>query len=321
MGVNGLYFRQTIPTENRNTAFPNEPPVPNSPDSDMKEIESASVLCMKDSSSSELLKEINDKYKKMSLFPIAIVLSIICLILVAAATMPLWLKTALLSLCLVGAISARYRDKLAKTTVILYDMDSATEESYKKLYETFEILRACKRVWHVEASGRVKDRKYHAGASKLLQRTVISLNYDSLPLIKTNVQIPVISVGRQKLALFPDRVLVAESSAVGAIPYSSLEINLSTTRFIEDGSVPSDSKIVDYTWQYVNKSGGPDRRFKNNRRLPIALYEELHFNSSSGLNELIQLSKTDVSSAFKGSIIKMSSLSLTEQNPNDTNAV
>ena len=28
----------------------------------------------------------------------------------------------------------------------------------------------------------------------------------------------------------------------------------------------------DYTWQYANKSGGPDRRFNNNRQLPICLY-------------------------------------------------
>jgi hypothetical protein len=36
-----------------------------------------------------------------------------------------------------------------------------------------------------------------------------------------------------------------------------------TTRFIEDGPVP------DTTWRFVNKNGTPDRRFDNNRRLPV----------------------------------------------------
>jgi len=28
-----------------------------------------------------------------------------------------------------------------------------------------------------------------------------------------------------------------------------------------------------YTWKYVNKKGDPDKRFKDNRKIPIVLYE------------------------------------------------
>lgn len=81
---------------------------------------------------------------------------------------------------------------------------------------------------------------------------------------------------------------------VGAVPYSTLKVEISPSRFIESELVPSDAKVVGQTWKYVNKDGGPDRRFKDNRKIPIALYEELHFSSPSGLNEVLQLSQTGV---------------------------
>jgi hypothetical protein len=98
-------------------------------------------------------------------------------------------------------------------------------------------------------------------------------------------------VGRQILYFFPDRILVFGPNGVGAVGYRDLNVTIYPQRFIEDGGVPADAQVVDYTWQYVNKTGGPDRRFKNNRQLPVCLYEELHFTSASGLNEVIQLSR------------------------------
>ena len=47
-----------------------------------------------------------------------------------------------------------------------------------------------------------------------------------------------------------------EPAAVGAVPYLDLRIRRATTRFVEDGIVPSDSQVVDRTWKYVNKKGG-----------------------------------------------------------------
>ena len=65
--------------------------------------------------------------------------------------------------------------------------------------------------------------------------------------------------------------------------------------------------MVDRTWRYVNKRGGPDRRFKDNRELPIALYEEITFTSESGLNEVVQVSQTGLGSAVAQSLEAMKS--------------
>lgn len=42
-----------------------------------------------------------------------------------------------------------------------------------------------------------------------------------------------------------------------------------SARFIEEETPPADAAVVDQTWRQVNRKGGPDRRFNNNRELPI----------------------------------------------------
>jgi hypothetical protein len=73
--------------------------------------------------------------------------------------------------------------------------------------------------------------------------------------------------------------------------YKSANFAIGRTNFVEDEKVPSDAKVVGQTWRYVNKRGGPDKRFKDNRQIPIAEYETVHFASDTGLNELIHISK------------------------------
>lgn len=84
----------------------------------------------------------------------------------------------------------------------------------------------------------------------------------------------------------------------GAIGYSNLQISQGFTRFIEEESVPFDAVIVDRTWRFLNKSGGPDRRFSNNRQLPILQLGVLALMSSSGLNIQLNPSNSQLSVTF-----------------------
>src|SRR5205823_2099909 len=106
--------------------------------------------------------------------------------------------------------------------------------------------------------------------------------------VKTNVAIPFIPLGEKTLYFFPERVLVFAANGVGAVSYDHLSIVARTSRFIENEALPRDAQVIDHTWQYVNKGGGPDRRFNNNRQIPICLYEELCLSSPTGLNQLMQ---------------------------------
>jgi hypothetical protein len=185
---------------------------------------------------------------------------------------------------------AYYRDTFAKTTVILYDFEPEFQKAIERFYAAFEHMNRNEAIWHIEAAGQVNDRKYHAGASALVQRRKITLKISNPPFVKTNVQTPCIPVGRQMLYFFPDKLLIFESNGIGAVSYENLRIEIKNERFIEEEKLPSDAQVVDTTWKFVNKKGGPDRRFRNNRQLPIALYEGVHFSSDTGLNEKIMLS-------------------------------
>lgn len=85
---------------------------------------------------------------------------------------------------------------------------------------------------------------------------------------------------------------------------------------IEHESVPTDAPVVGSTWQYVNKSGGPDRRFNNNRQLPILQYGELHLTSSTGLNEVIQVSNPKAPEYFALGIRGLAASLTAEATPN-----
>jgi hypothetical protein len=138
-------------------------------------------------------------------------------------------------------------------------------------------------------------------------------------MVKANIDVPLIPAGRQMLAFMPDRLLVFDNVGVGAIGYQELRIECAETRFIEDEALAGDATVVGKTWQYVNKKGGPDRRFKNNRELPICIYDQVSISSSSGVNEIIQLSRRGVSNAFAAAVSGMVKLQATEaKQPPDT---
>jgi hypothetical protein len=163
-------------------------------------------------------------------------------------------------------------------------------------------MARCGAVWHVTAQGDVYDPKYHAGAGQIINRRRLSIGYRNPPYVKTNLSVPLLPFGEKSLYLLPDRILVYAPNGVGAVNYDDLTLSANPTRFIESGSVPRDAKIVDRTWRYVNKGGGPDRRFNNNHEIPICEYEELEIASETGIREIIQLSRLGTSTGLESAI-------------------
>jgi hypothetical protein len=158
-------------------------------------------------------------------------------------------------------------------------------------------LVSAQRLWHVEASGATADPKRHAGASSTIQRTPLRPFYAEPPGVRTNLSIPALPLGQRTLYLLPDHVLIFRGSTVGAVGYDQLQCAATALRFIEEQAVPSDAAVVGSSWKYVNKDGGPDRRFANNRELPIVEYGQLRL-SAAGLNELIEASNPQAPARF-----------------------
>lgn len=318
IGRGGLYYRKTLspgseagrPTKPRpsfeDTQLFEIPPATHEP---LREIDSGEIRQMVDSSSKELVSELNSKRKRIRLWPGMAAVAVVAFIVVANQPLPPWSSFVALGMGVALTLITYYKDILGKTTVMVYDIESDFLSVIEQLHSAFDGMKGCRASWHLEAEGRVKDSKYHAGASHLVRRKNIVLTLKHPPFVKTNVATPSIPVGTQTLYFFPDKVLVFEPNGVGAVSYENLNVDISHTRFIEDGSVPKDAEIVDRTWKYVNKRGGPDKRFKDNRQLPVVRYEEVHFSSITGLNERIQLSCTGRSSGFEQAIKNVGKIS------------
>lgn len=326
MGRGGLYFRRSLdPAGTARLPRPTQPSrePPNSSAGTvgpMQEIESGSVLDMTDSSADELISEINSKLRKMKLLPFVLGATGATTVGLAANAAPGW---AFVLTWVIGAavsVWAYFRDDLRTSVVVMYDFDRAMEEAYSNIHAAFDEIMQCAAIWHIPTAGDVLDRKYHAGASRVVTRRRIKPAMGQPKPLKTNIQVPVLEAGKQRLAFMPERLLVFESRSVGAVPYSSLTIEVDSSGFVEEERVPKDSDIVDHTWRYVNKKGGPDRRFKDNPRLPIALYEDIHLVSKSGLNEQFKASKVGTGSRLRDAITRAGNLLSSVNDPNDLKA-
>ncbi|BCB91184.1 DUF4236 domain-containing protein [Phytohabitans suffuscus] len=100
----------------------------------------------------------------------------------------------------------------------------------------------------------------------------------------------------------PDRALLRQGSEYAELPYDSLRVSAAPQRFVESGAVPRDSRVVDTTWQYANVRGGPDRRFKNNRQLPVMLYGRLTLHTPAGFYMAWDFSRPEAADALADAI-------------------
>ena len=307
MGRGGLYYRQTLSSPTSRTPNFDQPIVdvsvehPNT-HGPMNAIGSGCVTGMVDTNSASLLSEIDRKRQHIVWWPFMLITTLILGVVLVAAKVTMWLTLPCILFLLIAIVFVHQYDQLKKSVVLMYELDGPNLESYQNLFAAVNELARCGCVWHVTAQGQVYDPKYHAGAGHLINRRRLSVSYRNPPYVKTNLSVPYLPFGQHSMYLLPDRVLVYAPNGVGAVDYESLKLFASPTRFIEEGTVPHDAKVVDHTWRYVNKNGGPDRRFNNNRQIPICQYEELQITSPTGVSEMLQLSRLGVSAHLESAI-------------------
>jgi len=286
MGANGIYYKKTLNgRNNRPSSQPSISPEPGQ-NYNFQDIESSDVANLVDASSEELLKEINEKNRKVRFSVLWTIISVVLMLFNPALILLLLLLPVFI-----------YVDKRRKNVVLVYDIESENEEKLQKFYESFNELINARKKWHipsVAALNTTYDKKTNAGAANLVKRSEIRIDFSAPPYFVTNVKVPRIPVGKQTLYFFPDKVLVFEKKRVGCVNYKDLRVRYSNVRFIEESKVPSDTRVVGRTWKYVNKNGGPDKRYSDNPELPIVEYSRINFFSDTGLNEIIQLSKPDI---------------------------
>ncbi|EDM77970.1 hypothetical protein PPSIR1_19214 [Plesiocystis pacifica SIR-1] len=169
-----------------------------------------------------------------------------------------------------------------------------------------QALASARGLWHIHHSVKTSDWKRNAGADTLLRRTSTRSAVGSLAGIVLDIEAWSVPVGPQQLLWLPDRLLIWDGRSLAGVPYDSLQAEATATRFIENGRVPKDARVVDKTWQFTNKRGGPDRRFKNNRQLPVVAYGRLALRTTSGLCIDLQTSTVEAATAAASAVQALS---------------
>jgi hypothetical protein len=279
-------------------------PVPETPspgDVVLSDVSGATTIQMAKVGSSELVTQLNDAARSPLFWPWCLVLTIALMVLspwvlLAGAPLTVWLF---------------WKDRVRRTVVAFYDVQGTEAARFQQLVDSFEQARAAQRAWQVIASGAVTtthQHKVNAGASSLVKRLPLTRGIGGPRDLSSNIAVPSLATPRRSVYLLPDRVLIRDGRHYGDIAYRNLRAEANPQRFIEDSAVPSDSVVLGHTWQYVNVKGGPDRRFKNNRQLPILQYGRLTLTGNGTYSAIFDFSTPQASSALEKSLRTMATV-------------
>ena len=316
-GRGGLYYRASLGSARHTSASRQEFSSPRATSYaeqrgvTMIEVQSGDVAAMRDATVTELVNDLNNKQAQI---PLGIVraccpalVAVVALIEFNSSGQAAWITVG--SVALVAALAAwtigAWFDSYKRTSVLLYNLEDVSATAYRKVTEGFDALAACHGKWHIVSGGAVRDLttwKRNAGAAHLVNRKNASLVYSLPKVLRSNITPPAITLRGRDFFFLPDVILVKQGGRFGAVGYDDIQIRAQTSRFIEDRTPVADAQIVDHTWKHPNKSGGPDRRFRDNRQLPVCLYDAMHLSSSSGLNELMEFSRTGLVQVFSAAL-------------------
>ncbi|MBQ6090635.1 MAG: DUF4236 domain-containing protein [Lachnospiraceae bacterium] len=192
--------------------------------------------------------------------------------------------------------------RFCKKVNVQYDFDDVGQKKAEAVKEIARKLMDMDTIWQVNTVLQNNNTKAHAGASKSLGTTRVFMGINNPAFLKTNVTVYGIKLDIGKVYVFPDKLLIVNGTRISAIHFDDIEIYIANRNFIVD-TAPGDARIAGYTWQYVNKNGGPDKRYKNNKKLAVCDVGLLQFTTPAGLNVMLYLSNVyglvDISNIMK----------------------
>ncbi len=113
--------------------------------------------------------------------------------------------------------------------------------------------------------------------------------------------------GQATAFFYPGFILVVSATRAdfALIDLRELEIAYSRTEFTETETIPSDSVMVRKVWAKSNKKGTRDRRFKDNREVPVMAYGEIALKARGGMNESLMFSRDDACRDFVAAVVEL----------------
>lgn len=165
------------------------------------------------------------------------------------------------------------------------DLGAVATETFVGLAKAFETAQRSQRIWSVTEEVTTVAA-LRTVANKVVGRSPVQFCYANSPLIKTQERARGMPIGEGRiLSIYPTFIAIGgDEEPLALLSFNDLQVRQTRLQFIEYDKVPEDSVIVDRTWRWANKGGGPDRRFRDNVQIPICLYGDLELLSDAGLH-------------------------------------
>jgi hypothetical protein len=193
-------------------------------------------------------------------------------------------------------------EKLRADCYVNIDINTGEEieRYFLQLLESYKVLITCEKIWDITSASKIDRIAARSAVSESITRKQVDFGLGNLDIIRSRFDaLHFEHYNGGDLYIYPAfMVIVDNSGKFGLIDIREVECNFIAQKFVEEEGVPSDSRVIDYTWAKVNKDGSPDRRFKDNYQLPVCLYGNIELRSSTGLNESYSFSNYDKAEQF-----------------------
>lgn len=291
----GFYYRHRL--DSGKSAAPYRSGAPQEPvsSSAVDSVFEVPIEELASSSKNELVDRLNAAVSATNLAPALLIVSVLVAPLFQNAPM---LAGLVILVDVIATMLIFRRVEASHSQTINYVLDERTTREFEAIKEAVLTLGTCGRLWTLSTRASTTDLRRNAGANTLISRTAASVGELGAKRLKVSIPFNSIATNGVIFHFLPDHILVFKGGKYASMEYRELHIDASATRFIEEETVPQDSTCVGTTWKYVNKNGTPDRRFNNNRQIPVLQYGEVSIKSATGVSVVIQASSFPKSSEF-----------------------
>ena len=190
------------------------------------------------------------------------------------------------------------------------EMDDACRASFRAYQTAFNKLSSCQFVWDLTSASDVDQVRSRSATSISFDRSLTRCHRQALPGI-TSPELPLVFLNRNgaDIYIYPGFFVMYDSpSRLGILDITELDVDYQANHFIEREIIPQDSKRVGEAWEKSNKDGSRDKRYAENRQLPVMEYGEVTFRSGSGIYEKYMFSNAEAAKNFVSLLLEFKSL-------------
>jgi hypothetical protein len=180
------------------------------------------------------------------------------------------------------------------------ELSASAQRAWENLEAAFDALCRSAAIWDITASRAKRAGEERSTATEIVERKRVKLARGEVDVLESrHSALQWQNANGGDIFLLPGFILIFRNETDFAlIDFSEIELHVSMVKFTESEQVPADALLIGRTWALANRDGTRDRRYANNRELPVLAYAQFLWQSQSGLNEAFQFSNWDTASAF-----------------------